>query len=90
MQGVYSSDIIADLPERMVAIAANQKGVIYTIGKSGKLYTVDKQTGAATEVGSTGVSDVQGFYQSACCDMKTGKIFWAACYGQYGDFGIYG
>ena len=90
MQGVYSSNIIADLPERMVAIAANQKGVIYTIGKSGKLYTVDKQTGAATEVGSTGVSDVvPGFYQSACCDMKTGKIFWAACYGQYGDFGIY-
>lgn len=89
IQGMYSSSIIADLPERMVAIAANQKGVIYTIGVSGKLYTVDKQTGAATEVGSTGVSDVSSFFQSACCDMKTGKIFWAACYGQYGDFGIY-
>lgn len=89
VKGAYTSTLIALLPERMVAIAANQEGVIYTIGLSGKLYTLDKQTGAATVVGSTGVEGVSPFFQSACFSMQTGTLYWASCYGDYGDFGIY-
>ena len=89
IEGAYTSKLIAELPERMVGIAANQKGVIYAIGVSGNLYTIDKQTGNATVVGSTGVSEVSPFFQSACCNMQTGTIYWSSCYGSYGDFGIY-
>lgn len=89
IKGAYTSKLIAELPERMVAIAANKKGVLYAIGVSGNLYTLNKQTGEASVVGSTGVSGVSNFFQSACCDMQTGDIYWASCYGQYYDYGIY-
>lgn len=89
VKGAYTSKLIAELPERMVALAANKSGVLYAIGVSGNLYTLDKTTGAATVVGPTGVSGVSSFFQSACFSMQSGAMYWACCYGQYYDYGIY-
>ena len=89
IKGAYTSTLIAELPERMVAIAANKQGVIYAIGVSGDVYTLNKQTGEATKIGSTGLSKVSPFFQSACFDMQTGSLYWASCYGAYYDYAMY-
>lgn len=84
----YSCEAIGTLPERMLALTANASGQLYGIGASGKFYTIDKHSGTATVVGSTGVSP-QPFFQSATCDYSTGKVYWAAIYGEAWDTGIY-
>ena len=84
----FTTHVVDSLPERMVAVAASPAGVIYVIGVSGMLYTVDKATGKATEVGSTGVN-VFPWYQTACWDEASGKIFWNACFKPYADFTVF-
>lgn len=74
-KGLYSTHLIATLPERMVAIASNKQGKIYTVGKSGKLYAIDKNSGEATVVGNTGVQGITTFFQSACFSMTNGKMY---------------
>ena len=74
---LYDCDPIGETPERMVAITFNRDGQMYTIGKSGKLYSVDKYSGEAKEIGSTGCN-IYTWFQSATCDYSTGKIYWAA------------
>ncbi len=74
---LFHTEPIGQLPESMVALAANRNGQLYAFGTSGKLYTVDKFSGKTTLVGSTGVSIVP-FKQSATCDYTTGKLYWAA------------
>ena len=76
----YEVEAIATLPERMVAIACNKDGVIYAIGVSRKLYTIDKSTGVATEIGTINVPTIKPWKQSACCDMETGIIYWTTVY----------
>ncbi len=71
-----NSETIGELPESMVAITCNRNGDLYTIGRSGKLYAVNKYSGAATVVGDTGYKPFK-LFQSATCDYSTGKIYWA-------------
>lgn len=71
-----NSETIGELPESMVAITCNRNGDLYTIGRSGKLYAVNKYSGAATVVGETGYEPFK-LFQSATCDYSTGKIYWA-------------
>lgn len=71
-----NSETIGELPESMVAITSNKSGDLYTIGRSGKLYAVNKYSGAATVVGDTGYKPFK-LFQSATCDYSTGKIYWA-------------
>ena len=88
----YEVEAIATLPERMVAIACNKDGVIYAIGKSRKLYTINKSTGAATEIGTINVPAIKTWKQSACCDMETGVIYWTTIYEYataYYEFGLW-
>lgn len=73
--GRASRNKISKLKERIVALADNDNGTLYAIGKSGKLYTVDTATGSLTEVGSTGVKPSE-LIQSAC--YEDGSIYWAA------------
>lgn len=61
--------------ERIVAMADNDNGIVYAIGISGKLYTVDEESGRFTEVGQTGVAPSEKI-QSAC--YLDGVIYWAA------------
>ena len=71
-----NSETIGELPESMVAITSNRNGDLYTIGRSGKLYAVNKYSGTATVVGDTGYKPFK-LFQSATCDYSTGKIYWA-------------
>lgn len=71
-----NSETIGELPESMVAITCNRNGDLYTIGRSGKLYAVNKYSGAATVLGETGYEPFK-LFQSATCDYSTGKIYWA-------------
>ena len=71
-----NSETIGELPESMVAITSNKSGELYTIGRSGKLYAVNKYSGAATVIGDTGYKPFK-LFQSATCDYSTGKIYWA-------------
>jgi len=84
----YQSHIIGYFPERMVAMATNADGVMYSIGESGMLYTVNKITGEVTEVASTGLA-LSPFYQSAVCDQTTGDIFFSASWGDFWDTSIF-
>ena len=63
------------------ALAANPNGKIYAIGYAsspydGKLCTIDKNTGEFTDVGDVG-HGIQRTMQSAVCDWRTGKMYWA-------------
>lgn len=84
----YSSETVGQLPERMVALTASASGQLYGIGASGTFYTIDKHSATCTAVGSTGV-DPTPFYQSAACDYRSGKVYWAAMYGENWDTGIF-
>ncbi len=88
-EGYYSSNIISTLPERMVSIACNSAGQIYTISVSGKLYSIDKATGAASLIGNTGVDKITPFYQSACFNMETGLMYWTTVHGDYLSWSVY-
>ncbi len=59
-----------------LALACNLDGTLFGIGNNGKLYTIEKTTGAITEVGNTDVSLV-AYLQSATFDHNTGKLYWA-------------
>ena len=88
----YEVEAIGTLPERMVAIACNKDGVIYAIGVSRKLYTIDKSTGVATEIGTINVPTIKPWKQSACCDMETGVIYWTTVYEYdtaYYEYGLW-
>lgn len=67
--------LISKISERMVALADNDEGTLYAIGKSGKLYTVNPVNGSFTEVGETGIKPSEKI-QSAYYDE--GTIYWAA------------
>lgn len=71
-----NSETIGELPESMVAITCNRNGDLYTIGRSGKLYAVNKYSGTAKVLGETGYEPFK-LFQSATCDYSTGKIYWA-------------
>ncbi len=64
-------------PESVLALACSTDGQLYAIGSDGGFYTVDKQTGAGTLVGNTGVTADN--YQSMAYDHNTGKLYWASC-----------
>lgn len=66
---------ISKLKERIIALADNDNGTIYAIGKSGMFYTVNPSTGALSEIGSTGITPSTRI-QSAC--FEDGTIYWAA------------
>ena len=67
---------IATLPCEYFAIAASPQGVIYAIDEDGDLNTLDKTSGKATLVGSTGVKP--HYKQSADFDDTTGRLYWVA------------
>lgn len=67
---------IAPLQINMIAVAANSKGEIYSIGKDGNLYSINKATGQTTLVGATGITP--RYLQSATFDLKTDKLYWTA------------
>lgn len=70
-----ASTKITDLKEELMTLACTRDGHLYGIGAYGMLYSVDKTTGALTEIGQTGKSIK--YAQSATFDYASGRMFWA-------------
>lgn len=60
---------------KMIAMAAGGDA-LYGIATDGNLYTISKEDGSATKVGSTGMTAVDK-PQSACYDSESGAVLWA-------------
>ncbi len=69
---------IKSLDDWYMAMAVNAEGELYAIDKVGNLLKVDKNTGAETKIGPTGLSPY--WQQSMTFDRKTGKLYWAASF----------
>ncbi len=57
-------------------LACDNTGQLYGIDGSGNLNKIDKNTGATTRIGNTGVTPV--YSQSMTYDAKTGYLWWAS------------
>jgi hypothetical protein len=62
-------------PLRMIALACNKEGEMYAVASNGNFYTVNKTTGTATFIASTGASPSEKL-QSLTFDHNTGRLFW--------------
>jgi hypothetical protein len=60
-----------------LVMAATPDGSIYCVSTSGDFYSIDKETGRPSLIGSTGVAP-RLYSQSAVYDGKTGTILWFA------------
>lgn len=69
------SSKIANLKEELMAIACNSDGKLYGIGSYGMLYSINKETGALTEIGQT--NKIIKYAQSATFDYASGRMLWA-------------
>lgn len=90
---------VADLDRNLRAMACDEDGTIYGVGFDGKLYTVDKSTGATTEKTSLsfpaiydGLNEVDadlsvpGFSGSESADMVWGSGYiYFSCNDMYGN-----
>lgn len=70
-------EAVSNLRGPLFAMACNSKGQIYAIDSDGRLVKVDKNTGATTSVGLTGLRPYNT--QSAAFDLTTDRLYWAAC-----------
>lgn len=73
---------IAQATNSYVALGIAQDGYAYGVAQDGNLYKIDRQTGAETKVGSTGVKvqteSGSAYFQSGEIDPKTNTFYWAA------------
>ncbi|MDE6491375.1 MAG: SMP-30/gluconolactonase/LRE family protein, partial [Muribaculaceae bacterium] len=67
--------VIASLPGRFVAVAADNAGTLYSISGDGSLYRIDTASGAQEKIGDTGVTPGSG-KQDACFDPESGEMYW--------------
>lgn len=72
--------IIADLGSTtyLVTLAADSNGHLYGVGNDNAFYRINKVDGSLTKIGDTGVNGNPWMAQSACCDPRTGRFYWAA------------
>lgn len=70
-----SSTKVADLDRELSAIGVDDKGQFYAIDKSGVLVKLDKNTGAITEIGNTGVTST--YSTSGCVNVKNNTFLFA-------------
>ncbi len=66
---------IGDTGLNLHALACNKQGDVYAISSDGRLYRLDKTSGAPTLIGHTGISDV-AYLQSMAFDHNSGRLFW--------------
>lgn len=65
---------IAESGKNLITLCATDEGKLYGIDEAGDLYQLDKLTGEATLVGSTGVT--AHYAQSMTYDYNTGNVYW--------------
>ncbi|MGN0985515.1 MAG: S8 family serine peptidase [Candidatus Enterenecus sp.] len=79
--------VIGDTGHVMAAMTVDGAGRIYAISEDGNLYQISKETGAATLVGATGVTNIS-LFQSMHYDPNTGNTYWAQVARDYTN-GLY-
>ncbi|MDE6527925.1 MAG: carboxypeptidase-like regulatory domain-containing protein, partial [Muribaculaceae bacterium] len=72
-----ATSTVGILPHVMRTLACSTEGRLYGVTDNGDLYSIDKLTASATQVGPTGV-DKAAYLQSMAFDHNTGRLFWAA------------
>lgn len=73
---------IADLDKTLYGVAIDADGKVYGITNNGDLYSVDKETGALTFIGATGLEDK--YMTSATIDVRTGCMYYAVSNDGFG------
>lgn len=68
---------VADLSQKIVALAATYYGELYAMGDNGSLYEMNKTTGELTLIGNTGVKAKSTESQSMEFDRATGELYWS-------------
>ena len=81
----YTRTTIATMNPAVHTVSFNASGQAYGVGFDGNLYKIDKNTGATTLVGPTGV--VSQYESSSTFDKATGKLYYAHA-GEYSS-GLY-
>ncbi|MDR2057988.1 MAG: choice-of-anchor J domain-containing protein [Dysgonamonadaceae bacterium] len=80
-------NLVCTIDLDILAFAIDVDGIFYGVTLDGNLYTINKTTGAATWVGSTGLTP-GNFFQSMAFDHNTGKLYWAFI-SSVSDGGLY-
>ena len=70
-----TSVALGTLPELLYGVGASADGQYYGIGESGKLYKIDKTTGATTEIGNTGI--ITQYTTSGCVNDANNTFLFA-------------
>ncbi len=70
-----TSVALGALPELLYGVGASADGQYYGIGESGKLYKIDKTTGATTEIGNTGI--ITQYATSGCVNDANNTFLFA-------------
>lgn len=86
--GTVTKTVIKPLDAPYFAIAIDGDGRVLGIKNDGNLYNIDKVTGDETVIGPTGFTNLR-YVQSATFDRRTGKLYWAGCFGATSDNGLY-
>lgn len=66
---------LAPMQFELVAVAINDKGMVYGISAAGDLYSINKANGEGTKIGATGLTPE--YMQSAAFGLD-GVLYWAA------------
>lgn len=68
------------IKEKVNTLACNSKGDLFVINTKNELLKLDKVNGRCVLIGSTGVavSTNNASLQSACFDLRTDRLYWAA------------
>ena len=68
---------VANLSEKIVALACTYYGDLYALDGKSNLYDLDKVTGDLTLIGNTGVKCTTSEAQSMEFDRATGELYWS-------------
>ena len=89
-QGAFVTGLPSD--GYFFSIMIDKEGQMYGLGTDGSLYSVDKESGLATEIGSTGIEvlDAQGqmYEQTATYDYAGNRIIWNYILSDGSEVGI--
>lgn len=67
---------VAELKNKLTAVACTYFGDMYAMGADGTLYTLDKANGDLAAVGNTGIKAKTSEAQSMEFDRSTGELYW--------------
>lgn len=68
---------VANLSEKIVALACTYYGDLYALDGKSNLYDLDKVTGDLTLIGNTGIKCTTSEAQSMEFDRATGELYWS-------------